>query len=339
MSRRLDRSRERRLRPSASDPDAAAHARAGFNRHRQWQAHRARVLGCLLIPMSDDYRIELRRAPDVAAACRGAWGEAPAGDAQAAGSGCVVALRELLGIVGAWEWRRRGIPIESLGEPPDNRIHPHYGVFAPTRSDYLQLLAQAAFPAQQAPDLAIDVGTGTGVLAAMLARRGVARILATEVDPRALACARENLSRLGLLDRVQVQAVDMFPPVCAPLVVCNPPWIPARPGLPLERAIYDEGGRMLSTFLAGLADHLAPNGQGWLILSDLAERLGLRTRTDLLAAIDQAGLQVIDRSDIRARHPKAADPTDPLHDARSGEIVSLWRLAARAADFSDGGQA
>jgi hypothetical protein len=35
--------------------------------------------------------------------------------------------------------------------------------------------------------------------------------------------------------------------------------------------VYDEGSRMLLGFLNGLAAHLAPGGEGWLILSDLAE--------------------------------------------------------------------
>ncbi|TXI86881.1 MAG: methyltransferase, partial [Cupriavidus sp.] len=77
------------------------------------------------------------------------------------------------------------------------------------------------------------------------------------------------------------------------------------------------------------ADHLAPGGEGWLLLSDLAEHLGLRSREALLGWIDAAGLKVAGRSDIRPRHPKAADPDDPLHAARAAEVTSLWRLTAR----------
>ncbi|MGH6880049.1 MAG: hypothetical protein ACREFM_03960, partial [Hypericibacter sp.] len=101
-----------------------------------------------------------------------------------------------------------------------------------------------------------------------------------------------------------------------------------RPSSALERAIYDEEGRMLGGFLAGLAAHLTPGGEGWLILSDLAEHLGLRTRAALEAAIAGGGLKVVDRIDARPVHPKAADAGDPLHAARAAEIVSLWRLAA-----------
>ena len=98
---------------------------------------------------------------------------------------------------------------------------------------------------------------------------------------------------------------------------------------PIERAIYDEDSRMLHGFLAGLAAHLVPGGEGWLILSDLAEHLGLRTRAELLQAIEQAGLQVLARLDTRPQHAKALDPTDPLHAARRAEVTSLWRLGVR----------
>ena len=79
-------------------------------------------------------------------------------------------------------------------------------------------------------------------------------------------------------------------------------------------------------FLAGLKDHLTPGGEGWLILSDLAEHLGLRPRAQLLGWIADAGLAVAGRHDIRPRHPKAADPSDPLFRARRSEVTSLWRL-------------
>jgi methylase of polypeptide subunit release factors len=166
------------------------------------------------------------------------------------------------------------------------------------------------------------------VLAAVLARRGIRRVVATDVDPRALACARENLQRLGLA-RVELVKADLFPEGRAALVVCNPPWVPARPGSPLEHGIYDPESRMLLGFLRGLAAHLEPGGEGWLILSDLAEHLGLRTRGELLAAIEVAGLEVAGRMDTRPRHPKASDPADPFHAARQAEVTSLWRLAAR----------
>ncbi|NCN96701.1 MAG: methyltransferase, partial [Rhodoferax sp.] len=82
-------------------------------------------------------------------------------------------------------------------------------------------------------------------------------------------------------------------------------------------------------FLTGLSQHLTPGGEGWLILSNLAELLGLRTREALLAAFEQNSLRVVSRIDAKAAHPKAQDSTDALHAARANEVTSLWRLAAQ----------
>ncbi|MFM7025504.1 MAG: methyltransferase, partial [Limnohabitans sp.] len=152
------------------------------------------------------------------------------------------------------------------------------------------------------------------------------RVVATDLSERALVCARDNLHRLGLQDRVELLQTDLFPPGQASLIVCNPPWLPARPTSVLEQAVYDEDSAMLRGFLSGLAAHLCEGGEGWLILSDLAEHLGLRSREALLHWIAGAGLQVLGRLDTRPRHGKAQDTSDPLHAARAAEITSLWRL-------------
>lgn len=294
-----------------------------FHLHRQAQSQRARTLGMLLIPFNADHSIPLRRAPDVRQACMAAYG----GETKDNPSESYIAsLRGLQGLIGAYEWRKNGVEIPAL----DARIHPHYGVFAPIRSEYVGLVNDAPLPGLTASDSsAFDIGTGTGVLAAVLARRGIKRIIATDQDPRALACARENLERLGLGARVEVVQADLFPQGRAALVICNPPWIPARPSSPLEHAVFDPDNRMLRGYLNGLAAHLETGGEGWLILSDLAEHLGLRTRDELLAAIDAAGLKVLGKTDVKPHHPRVSDTGDPLHAARAAELTSLWRLAAK----------
>jgi SAM-dependent methyltransferase len=316
LAARVDRP-PRRVRKSAASSLPASPAEA-FHRHRQALSQRARTLGALLIPLEADYGIPLRRAPDIRQACLEAYGpgEEPS----------VASLRELLGIIGAHEWRIKGIDIPAL----NGRIHPHYGVFAPIRSEYVDLVAASPLPALSASSgVAFDVGTGTGVLAAVLARRGIRRVVATDRDPRALACARENIQRLGLAAKVEIVQADLFPAGRAALVVCNPPWVPARPSSPIERGIYDPDSQMLRGFLNALPAHLEPGGEGWMILSDLAEHLGLRTRSELRAMFETAGLKIVDRSDVRPKHPKASDEKDPLHAARAAEVTSLWRLAMR----------
>lgn len=289
-----------------------------FNVHRQAGSQRARTLGMLVLELDENYDLGLRRAPDVRQACAEVYGSAA--------EHFVISLRELLGLIGAHEWRVKGMEIPEIG----GRIHPHYGVFTPIRREYVDLVAKAPLPASwSSSGVAFDIGTGTGVLAAVLARRGVRRVVAIDRDPRALACARENLERLGLAKQVEVVEADLFPEGRAALVVCNPPWVPARPSSPLEHGIFDPGSLMLRAFLAALSAHLEPAGEGWLILSDLAEHLGLRSRSELVAMFDAAGLKVVDRIDARPTHPKVSDEADALHAARAVEVTSLWRLAAR----------
>jgi SAM-dependent methyltransferase len=315
MARRIDKPQKvKRKKADAPAPVPGA----AFHTHRQAQAQRTRVLSQILIELDGDYGITLRRAPDAKQACAQAFGPAN-------GQPSVISLRALQGVIGAFEWRKNGVEVPALGE--DLRIHPHYGVFSPVRGEYVALVTQAPLPAAlKEHSVAFDIGVGTGVLSAVLARRGAKQVVATDMAERALVCARDNLQRLGLQNQVQLLQADLFPPGQAALVVCNPPWLPARPTSVLEQAVYDEGSQMLKGFLAGLKAHLCEGGEGWLILSDLAEHLGLRTREALLGWMADAGLQVLGRTDVKPVHGKAQDATDPLHAARAAEVTSLWRL-------------
>ena len=284
-----------------------------FHQVRLARAQRARTLGMLCLPFGAHHALSHRRAPDVQQACTQAHGDCS--------SGYVMPMTELLGLISAFEWRKTGIAIQGLDTP----IHAHYGVFAPTRAEYLELIREAALPHANSKT-AFDLGTGTGVLAALLVKKGITHVIATDTSPRALACARQNIDSLGLTQQITLQQVDLYPTGRADLVVCNPPWLPGRPASPLEHAIYDQDQHMLSGFLQGLAEHLNPKGQGWLILSDLAEHLHLRNHEQLLTQIEKAGLVVIAKHDIRPHHPKAKDEQDPLADARQAETTSLWCL-------------
>ncbi len=314
----LTRRIERKAKPAtpAKTPQDLLKA---FHAKRSAQVQRTRILSMLVIQVQADYSIALRRAPDLQQAFADVYG-AP----QLDGSSFVTPLREIMGLNGAFEWRKKGIFIAEL----DNTIHPWYGVFAPTRNEYIDLVARAPLP--KATHTAFDIGTGSGVLAAVLAKRGFTHIVATDQEPRALACAQENLQRLGY-KQVKLQQVDLFPQGCADLLICNPPWLPARPSSPLEAAIYDPDSRMLQGFLQGARMHLNPGGQVWLIMSDLAELLGMRSRNQLQDWIAEAGLQVVTRHDIRPRHQKSQEVQDPLHFARAAEVCTLWCLQAKAA--------
>jgi methylase of polypeptide subunit release factors len=319
LMRRVDKPPKKSKRVDRVEKEKLKSPLDTFHLHRLAQSQRARILGMLLIQCNADHSIPLRRAPDVRQACLEAYGE------QA--DSYLISLRELLGVISAHEWRKNGVPILARGEEAIC-VHPHYGVFSPIRGEYIQLVCNASWPkAMQHHSIAFDIGVGSGALSVVLAMRDIQKIIATDVDERAIACAQENIERLDLGSQIEIQKTDLFPSGKAALIVCNPPWLPARPSSSLEHAIYDPESRMLKGFLAGLKDHLLPDGEGWLILSDLAEHLGLRTRPELLDWIESAGLRVVGRQDTRPEHKKVFDQGDALHAARSAEITSLWRLA------------
>ena len=284
-----------------------------FHQQRQITAQRSRLLSRLLLELDADYSSQLRRAPEVSAACVAAFGSL--------NEPCLLSFRDLQGALGAAGWREKGVPITGL----ELSIYPHYGVFAPTRHEYVQLLLDAPLP--ETCDVAYDIGTGTGLLAIVLAKRGVQQIIATDVNPRALACASDNLTQQQL-PNVQLQQADLFPTNAPPadLIVCNPPWLPTKPSSPLEYAVYDYNSLMLRGFLQGVKAHLSEQGEVWLILSDLAEHLQLRTRDELLGWFVDNDLAVKYRLDTKPKHGRSQDDTDPLYAARSAEVTSLWCL-------------
>ncbi len=321
LVRRVDKPTKKSKRVDKLNKEKTKSPLDTFNLHRLAQSQRARILGMLLIQVNADHSISLRRAPDVQQACLDVYGE------QA--DSYVISLRELLGVISAHEWRKNGVPILAREDEPIC-VHPHYGVFSPVRGEYIQLVCNASWPkAVSTNSLAFDIGAGTGALSVVLAMRDIQKIIATDVDDRAIACAQDNIDRLDLSSQIEIQKTDLFPEGRAALIVCNPPWLPARPSSPLEHAVYDPESRMLKGFLAGLKEHLLPEGEGWLILSDLAEHLGLRTRVELLEWIEQAGLRVQKREDTKPQHKKVFDQTDALHAARSAEVTSLWRLCSK----------
>jgi methylase of polypeptide subunit release factors len=302
MGRRLDRGRRA----------GALSLLEQFRAERRARLLEHETLSRIVVKLDPPYKLlGLRKAPDVTAACTALWGPVALPT--------VVPLKALIGMLGAAEWYRTGLEVRGL----PGKLHPHYGVFLPTRSEYVDLLLEA--PAPEGKQV-FDIGTGTGVLSFLLLARGAVSAIGTDLDARCIACAEENATRLGFGGRFHAQQRDLFPEGRAQLVISNPPWIPEPPKNRIDRAVFDENHAFLEGFLSGLRSHLVPGGEGWLLMSDLAELLGLRPGEYLPGRIAAAGLRVKWTRTTAARHPKAKDAGDPLHQARSREITTLYCL-------------
>ncbi len=306
LGRRLARRRPEKGSPSPLD---------AFRSERAQRRREHEVQGRILVELGPGWSLALGAAPDVREACELAWGPWP-------GLPVVLSIPTLLGALGAAEWSRKGLAVPGLSRP----LVPRYGVYTPTRSEYVRLILEAPPPTGRR---IFDVGTGTGVLAFVLLERGAASAVATDREPRAVACARDNAARLGLQDRFRVEERDLFPDGRADLVVCNPPWIPDVPRTALDRAVFDPGGELLRRFIAGLPERLAPGGEGWLLLGDLAELLSLRPADWLGDELARAGLEIRWRRSTSPDHRRTTDERDPLRSLRARETTTLYALGVR----------
>ena len=152
--------------------------------------------------------------------------------------------------------RAEGTPTEYiLGEAPFLGIMLHSGPGALIPRAETELLAQTAIERAAAAGehpVAIDLGTGCGNIAVVLALRvpGV-RVYAADISEEAVAIARRNVERHGVGDRVELAAGDLFAPFAdrglegtVDLIVCNPPYIPTGSLEKLAAEIIDHEPRV-----------------------------------------------------------------------------------------------
>ena len=113
----------------------------------------------------------------------------------------------------------------------------------------------------------LDMGTGTGVCA-IAAARHACRVVAVDINPAAVRCARINALLNHLEDRIEVTEGDLFAPVQGrrfDIVLFNPPFIRGTPRNDADRAWRSTD--VAERFAAGLAGHLTPSGFGLVVLS------------------------------------------------------------------------
>lgn len=154
-----------------------------------------------------------------------------------------------------------------------------------------EALASIPLPSRPgAPPRALDMGTGSGIGALALARAGFS-VVAVDVNPEAVRCARVNALLNRLEGQVDVREGDLFGPVGDgrfDVVAFNPPFFDGAPS-DLHDAAW-RGTGVFERFAAELPERLAPGGVALVLLSDLGPE---ERQIDALRA---AGLEVEHRA-------------------------------------------
>ena len=142
----------------------------------------------------------------------------------------------------------------------------------------------------------LEIGTGSGLVALCCLKAGARRVVATDINPNAIACAAYNAAALELEQKLELKRVSRDTPGAFAfvepderfnLILSNPPWEDDAPESIAEFALYDQNFALMRSLLVGLDDHLAPNGKALLsygcreaivTLQRLAAELELETR-------------------------------------------------------------
>lgn len=139
-----------------------------------------------------------------------------------------------------------------------------------------EILVEQAINMTEKPLDILDIGTGSGVIAIILALKTGSRVTALDICPNALGVLKKNIRRHGVQDKVTPMQADLFPPAGATfdMIVSNPPYIPEREWRELDITVRDHEPKLA----------LVAEGDGLAIIHGIAQqaRHFLRPRGYLL---------------------------------------------------------
>lgn len=170
---------------------------------------------------------------------------------------------------GAYGQYREGVHLDVLG----HKVHPFFGVYVPRRTEHLEVFATWLSAYDGSLDHAIDVGTGSGVLAFMLAKKGFLKVTATDNNPNAVESVRRDVKRREPAPPIRAVKADLFAPAPpADLIVFNPPWTQGRVDEPFDAAVHATPD-LMPRFFEAAGDALAPGGRIVVIYSNIGQLL------------------------------------------------------------------
>lgn len=143
----------------------------------------------------------------------------------------------------------------------------------------------------------LDVGTGTGVLGLIALKQGAGMVIATDINPMALADANYNARMLGFGKIFRTRLVRESDPtayaVIGPrekfdLIISDPPWNGGPYPKNKEYGVFDPDRVLLKSLVINLKPHLRTSGKAWIYLGNkdaLSLVFSLAKQTGLMARV------------------------------------------------------
>jgi tRNA1(Val) A37 N6-methylase TrmN6 len=276
------------------------------------QAHRRTLRAaslCLLAPIKD-HRVALEDAGFIGFL----------GDLYPESPSFVLPFVSVQELHGAWNHYEVGTHLAVVG----GRIHPFYGTYAPMRTSHLELFGTWLSQYEGARTRAVDVGTGCGVLAFMLAKAGFSRVVATDNNPNAIESVERELRRLPEPPALELIHTDLLGEDTTPseLIVFNPPWIRGDVEDYLDRALYFEDG-LFERFFDQAAERLTSGGRLVLIFSNVIGLIQPDVPHPILTELERGRFELIQKLSRKVK----PTPDKDGRRRRTREKVEVWELA------------
>lgn len=140
-------------------------------------------------------------------------------------------------------------------------------VYEPAEDTFLLAEAVEVRPGE----VALDVGTGTGLIALLMAKK--ARfVLGVDINPKAVEVARRNAGLNGIKN-VEFRLSDLFENVEGEfdVITFNAPYLPGEPQEPIDLALVggEEGREVIDRFIEEVGNYLKPGGRVYLVQSSI----------------------------------------------------------------------
>ena len=282
----------------------------GFTAYRNQRSQFREASNKLMVPVREN-RIALKKSPDIG------WLK----ELYPEHSDFYLSFPDVQGLNSSWQWYKNGISYPGLEE----KIHPYYGSYFPTRKDHLYLFDYWLRKYRGGKKTALDMGTGCGILAFQLLTKGFERVLGTDINPNSILSAKLSAKTLGLEKKFNVIHSDLFENVDEKfdLIVFNPPWLPAENDITgLDSAIYFEPD-LFSRFFDKAGDYLNEKGKIAFIFSNLGQKEGELEAHPVEEELKKGRFKNVNQ--IRRKADRPSQKTK-RRDHRKDEYVELWVL-------------
>jgi len=240
----------------------------------------------------------------------------------------LLSFPQVQGLNSSWQWYIKGIKIPSL----DQKIHPWFGTYFPTRFEHLKLFDKWLKQYQGEKKSAIDIGIGCGVLSFQMLKHGFKKVYGTDSNPNAIIGLNQDLNKNKLYSKIDLIHGDLFA-TCnlqTELIVFNPPWLPASQDLQgLDKAIYYDTN-LFPRFFAEAIKHLKADGKVVLMFSNLAQITKVTDNHPIKTELAEGG-RFEKELFIQKEVSSASKKTRRNQNWRASEMVELWVLKIRKA--------